>query len=103
MRYSRALSRHQEHSYGLRVGSGMVWRGDGVAERASLENWRPRKGSASSNLAPSAKFSRVICTFSAGAVAKLWLKSVQFTALVYCHAIARNPSEGNTLHLPSGD
>jgi hypothetical protein len=32
----------------------MVWRGDGVAERASLENWRPRKGSASSNLAPSA-------------------------------------------------
>ena len=29
-------------------------RGDGVAERASLENWRPRKGSASSNLAPSA-------------------------------------------------
>ena len=30
-------------------------RGDGVAERASLENWRPRKGSASSNLAPSAK------------------------------------------------
>ena len=31
-----------------------VWRGDGVAERASLENWRPRKGSASSNLAPSA-------------------------------------------------
>jgi hypothetical protein len=25
-----------------------------VAERASLENWRPRKGSASSNLAPSA-------------------------------------------------
>ena len=32
----------------------MVWRGDGAAERASLENWRPRKGSASSNLAPSA-------------------------------------------------
>ena len=32
----------------------MIWRGDGVAERASLENWRPRKGSASSNLAPSA-------------------------------------------------
>lgn len=31
-----------------------MWRGDGVAERASLENWRPRKGSASSNLAPSA-------------------------------------------------
>lgn len=31
-----------------------VWRGDGAAERASLENWRPRKGSASSNLAPSA-------------------------------------------------
>ena len=30
------------------------WRGDGAAERASLENWRPRKGSASSNLAPSA-------------------------------------------------
>ncbi len=25
-----------------------------MAERASLENWRPRKGSASSNLAPSA-------------------------------------------------
>ena len=32
----------------------LMWRGDGVAERASLENWRPRKGSASSNLAPSA-------------------------------------------------
>jgi hypothetical protein len=31
-----------------------VRRGDGAAERASLENWRPRKGSASSNLAPSA-------------------------------------------------
>jgi hypothetical protein len=31
-----------------------MWRGDGAAERASLENWRPRKGSASSNLAPSA-------------------------------------------------
>jgi hypothetical protein len=29
-----------------------------VAERASLENWRPRKGSASSNLAPSATESR---------------------------------------------
>ena len=33
-----------------------MWRGDGVAERASLENWRPRKGSASSNLAPSAMY-----------------------------------------------
>ena len=53
-----------------------IWRGDGVAERASLENWRPRKGSASSNLAPSAIFSRVICMFLAGTVAKLWLKSV---------------------------
>ena len=29
-------------------------RGDGAAERAGLENRRPRKGSASSNLAPSA-------------------------------------------------
>ena len=33
-----------------------VWRGDGAAERAGLENRRPRKGSASSNLAPSAMF-----------------------------------------------
>jgi hypothetical protein len=32
----------------------LVWRGDGAAERAGLENRRPRKGSASSNLAPSA-------------------------------------------------
>src|SRR5262249_25082133 len=31
-------------------------RGDGAAERAGLENRRPRKGSASSNLAPSAIF-----------------------------------------------
>ena len=38
----------------------MTWRGDGVAERASLENWRPRKGSASSNLAPSAISSGII-------------------------------------------
>ena len=36
----------------------MMRRGDGAAERASLENWRPRKGSASSNLAPSAKSTR---------------------------------------------
>jgi hypothetical protein len=54
MRHLRVLSRRQEQWYGLRVGASMVWRGDGVAERASLENWRPRKGSASSNLAPSA-------------------------------------------------
>jgi hypothetical protein len=54
----------------------VIWRGDGAAERASLENWRPRKGSASSNLAPSAMFSRVMCTFVLGIVAKLWLKSV---------------------------
>ena len=49
------------------------WRGDGVAERASLENWRPRKGSASSNLAPSAnqsgpernllRFSKIVAMF----------------------------------------
>jgi hypothetical protein len=48
-------------------------RGDGAAERASLENWRPRKGSASSNLAPSAnqsgqernilRFSKIITMF----------------------------------------
>ena len=38
----------------LQVGASMVWRGDGAAERAGLENRRPRKGSASSNLAPSA-------------------------------------------------
>jgi hypothetical protein len=44
-----------------------MWRGDGAAERASLENWRPRKGSASSNLAPSANQSgeeRKILRFS---------------------------------------
>jgi hypothetical protein len=47
-----------------------------VAERASLENWRPRKGSASSNLAPSAKFSRIDSGFVPEIlefVAKLWL------------------------------
>ena len=33
-----------------------------MAERASLENWRPRKGSASSNLAPSANESGDICS-----------------------------------------
>jgi hypothetical protein len=32
----------------------MVWRGDGVAERAGLENRRWGNSSASSNLAPSA-------------------------------------------------
>ncbi len=37
-------------------------RGDGAAERASLENWRPRKGSASSNLAPSANDTSWIMT-----------------------------------------
>jgi hypothetical protein len=42
-----------------------------VAERASLENWRPRKGSASSNLAPSAIFSRAIPAIEAGTMAKL--------------------------------
>ena len=36
------------------MGASRVWRGDGAAERAGLENRRPRKGSASSNLAPSA-------------------------------------------------
>lgn len=41
-----------------------------MAERASLENWRPRKGSASSNLAPSAIFSRTIPAIEAGTVAK---------------------------------
>ena len=33
-----------------------------MAERASLENWRPRKGSASSNLAPSANNSSRLTT-----------------------------------------
>ncbi len=47
-----------------------------MAERASLENWRPRKGSASSNLAPSAIFSRVIGGIGAGTVVEMWLKSV---------------------------
>ena len=71
MRYSypQALVRAQ-------VWSSKGWRGDGVAERASLENWRPRKGSASSNLAPSAIFSRVIRGIGAGTVAEMWLKSV---------------------------
>ena len=40
-----------------------------MAERASLENWRPRKGSASSNLAPSAIVFRVIRGIGAGTVA----------------------------------
>ena len=34
---------------------GLLWRGDGVAERAGLENRRWGNLSASSNLAPSAK------------------------------------------------
>ncbi len=46
-----------------------------MAERAGLENRRWGNSSASSNLAPSAIFSRVIFVFSAGTVAKLWLKS----------------------------
>lgn len=51
------VSGRQEPSQGLPVGASRVWRGDGAAERAGLENRRPRKGSASSNLAPSAIFS----------------------------------------------
>lgn len=47
-----------------------------MAERAGLENRRWGNPSASSNLAPSAKFSRAICAFSAGTVAELWLTSV---------------------------
>src|SRR5687767_12646199 len=41
-----------------------TWRGDGAAERAGLENRRPRKGSASSNLAPSAKYFRRLAFFT---------------------------------------
>ena len=37
-----------------RVNQRLVWRGDGVAERAGLENRRWGNSSASSNLAPSA-------------------------------------------------
>lgn len=40
-------------------------RGDGAAERAGLENRSPRKGTASSNLAPSAILSCLYPTFSA--------------------------------------
>lgn len=41
---------------GLPVGSSEVWRGDGAAERAGLENRRWGNPSASSNLAPSATY-----------------------------------------------
>ncbi len=38
----------------------LVWRGDGAAERAGLENRRWGNSSASSNLAPSAIFQQVV-------------------------------------------
>ena len=71
MRYSRVISSLQGYSSGLRGGLRVIWRGDGAAERASLENWRPRKGSASSNLAPSANSTSWVMTVESFSIAFL--------------------------------